>query len=143
MHRVLITVSKVCFFYQIRFRLIFRFEKSFGFSRGDLHKKPLVYGNGIAPLFHSLSKYCAIEGYPIIFPQGAYGEFVACAGFVGADTLTFPTREEDSFKWTPRTLHKALENKIDVNKLIEWFILNYPYSSRKLQENPDFQYNIN
>ena len=36
-----------------------------------------------------------------------------------------------------------LENKIDVNKLIEWFILNYPDSSRKLQKNPDFQYNIN
>ena len=32
------------------------------------------------------------------------------AGFVGADILTFPTLE-DSFKWTPRTLHKALENK--------------------------------
>jgi len=97
------------------------FEKSFGFSKGSLHKKSFVYGNGIAPLFHSLSKICAIEKYPIIFPQGAYGEFVACAGFVGAKAVTFQTEEKDSFKFTPSTLNKALENKKGA-----YVFLNFP-----------------
>ena len=51
---------------------------------------------------------------------------------------------DDDYKARQKNIcYKVLENKIDVNKLIEWFILNYPDSSRKLQENPDFQYNIN
>ena len=51
---------------------------------------------------------------------------------------------DDKYKARQKNIcDKALENKIDVNKLIEWFILNYPDSSRKLQENPDLQYNIN
>ncbi len=51
---------------------------------------------------------------------------------------------DDKYKARQKNIcDKALENKIDVNKLIEWFILNYPDSSRKLRENPDLQYNIN
>ena len=51
---------------------------------------------------------------------------------------------DDNYKARQRNIcENALENKIDVNKLIEWFILNYPDSSRKLKENPNLQYKIN
>ncbi len=51
---------------------------------------------------------------------------------------------DDNYKARQKNIcYKALETKVAVNKLIEWFILNYPDSSRKLQKDPDFQYNIN
>ena len=35
-----------------------------------------------------------------------------------------------------------LNKKVDVNKLIEWFILNYPKSSRELKKDPSLQFKI-
>ena len=37
---------------------------------------------------------------------------------------------------------QALRKKVDLNKLIEWFILNYPNSSKMFQEDPSIQYKI-
>ena len=52
--------------------------------------------------------------------------------------------EDDHFKARQKSIRDiALQNKIDVNRLIEWFILNYPESSKKLQDDPDLQYKIN
>ena len=52
--------------------------------------------------------------------------------------------EDDHFKVRQKSIRDiALQNKIDVNRLIEWFILNYPESSKKLRDKPDLQYKIN
>ena len=49
--------------------------------------------------------------------------------------------KNDNYKTEQKIMRdKALEKKIDVNKFMEWFILNYPNSYEKIKENPTFQY---
>ena len=51
--------------------------------------------------------------------------------------------KNDNYKTEQKIMRdKALEKKIDVNKFMEWFILNYPNSCEKIKENPSFQYKI-
>ena len=51
---------------------------------------------------------------------------------------------DDHYKTKQKKIRdQSLKNKIDVNKLIEWFILNYPDSYRDFKEDPDLQYKIN
>ena len=52
--------------------------------------------------------------------------------------------EDDHFKVRQKSIRDiVLQNKIDVNRLIEWFILNYPESSKIFRDDPDLQYKIN
>ena len=49
--------------------------------------------------------------------------------------------KNDNYKTQQKIMRdKALEKKVDVNKFMEWFILNYPNSYEKIKENPTFQY---
>ena len=51
--------------------------------------------------------------------------------------------KNDNYKTHQKIIRdKALEKKVDVNKFMEWFILNYPNSYEKIKENPSFQYKI-
>tara|TARA_S200000501_G_scaffold220880_1_gene207230 strand:+ start:1616 stop:2686 length:1071 start_codon:yes stop_codon:yes gene_type:complete len=50
---------------------------------------------------------------------------------------------DDYYKVKQRKIkEKALKQKVDVNKLIEWFILNYPKSSQDLKKNPSLQFKV-
>ncbi len=45
--------------------------------------------------------------------------------------------KNDNYKTQQKIMRdKALEKKVDVNKFMEWFILNYPNSYEKFKENP-------
>ena len=51
--------------------------------------------------------------------------------------------KNDNYKTGQKIIRdKALDKKVDVNKFMEWFILNYPNSYEKIKENPSFQYKI-
>ena len=51
--------------------------------------------------------------------------------------------QDNSYKVKQRSIRdKAFKQKVDVNKLIEWFILNYPESHLKLKKNPGLQFEI-
>tara|TARA_B000000437_G_C11620059_1_gene295041 strand:- start:274 stop:897 length:624 start_codon:yes stop_codon:yes gene_type:complete len=51
--------------------------------------------------------------------------------------------KNDNYKTQQKIMRdKALEKKVDVNKFMEWFILNYPNSYEKIKENPSLQYEI-
>ena len=51
---------------------------------------------------------------------------------------------DDHYKTKQKKIRdQSLKNKIDVNKLIEWFILNYPDSYRNFKKDPDLQFKIN
>ena len=101
----------------------------------------------------TMASECAILGTPSIYVNSlSAGSLEDQAKenlihiFHSTDGVIEKTQEilgDDNYKARQKNIcYKALESKIDVNKLIEWFILNYPNSSRKLQKNPDFQYNI-
>ena len=51
--------------------------------------------------------------------------------------------QDNNYKVKQRNIRdKAFKQKVDVNKLVEWFILNYPKSYRKLKKNPSLQFKI-
>ena len=94
-------------------------EENYGLLKGD--EGQMIFASGVAPLFHSLARICALKNECLIFPQGTYGEFVACAQFVGARFEVCPTEEKQSFKLTPEVLNKVLKDKKGA-----WVFLNLP-----------------
>ena len=51
--------------------------------------------------------------------------------------------KNDNYKTQQKIIRdKALQKKVDVNKFMEWFILNYPNSYEIIKENPNLQYEL-
>ncbi|SMF17258.1 aminotransferase class I/II-fold pyridoxal phosphate-dependent enzyme [Pseudobacteriovorax antillogorgiicola] len=102
-----------------------------------LDESQLVLGAGVAPLFAGLLIHIKQIGGTLVFPRGAYGEFVAAAQFFGVGLAHCETYEADKFKLTPKGLHKCLQG---IQK--PWVFINGPtvnptgaaYSSTELDE---------
>lgn len=73
-----------------------------------VHATDVVLGGGVAPIFAAMAEDCARSGRAIVFPEGAYGYFVATAKFYGTRIEVAATREVDRFKLTPKSLDSAL-----------------------------------
>jgi methionine S-methyltransferase len=69
----------------------------------------VVLGGGVAPLFAEIAAHCARLGKTLVFPQGAYGYFVASAQFHGARVAQAETRAAESYKLTASSLEAALK----------------------------------
>jgi len=95
----------------------------FGLSEGD-GSQPLKVelGGGVAPLFAAMAAHCARTKRTLVFPEGAYGYFMASARFHGATTLTASTRAAERFKLAPDSLDAALKSA----GTQAWVILSAP-----------------
>ena len=114
-----------------------------------LHYAELFIGEGA-----TMTSECAVLGTPSIYVNSlSAGSLEDQAKekliymFHSTDGVIEKAQEilrDNNYKARQKNIRdNALKSKIDVNKLIEWFILNYPDSYKKLQENPELQYNIN
>ena len=114
-----------------------------------LYHAELFIGEGA-----TMASECAILGTPSIYVNTlSAGSLEDQAKqnlihiFRSTDGVIEKAREilfDDHYKNKQKKIRdQALKTKIDVNKLIEWFILNYPDSYRDFKDNPDLQYKIN
>ncbi|KAG9158300.1 hypothetical protein Leryth_000436 [Lithospermum erythrorhizon] len=68
-----------------------------------------IYGDCPLVLFNKLVLCCIQEGGTFCFPAGSNGNYVSAAQFVKASISKIPTKEEDGFKLTERTLTAVLQ----------------------------------
>lgn len=88
---------------------------------GARARKRFAFGLGVAPLFAALAESCAAENGTFVFPEGAYGYFVAAVEFFGGRCVSVATRRENGFKVTPDALDSALAGEPR-----PWLYLNGP-----------------
>ncbi|MGX5175078.1 aminotransferase class I/II-fold pyridoxal phosphate-dependent enzyme [Aliikangiella sp. IMCC44653] len=96
---------------------------------------PMVFGNGVAPIYSALLNLCEAEQQALVIPSGSYGYFSAAATYKNISVIPLQTDEANSFKITP----EALENCLSKNPK-SWLFLNGPtinptgavYSSEEL-----------
>ncbi|NES81316.1 MAG: aminotransferase class I/II-fold pyridoxal phosphate-dependent enzyme [Moorea sp. SIO2B7] len=67
-----------------------------------------VYGNGEAPIFAALVQICREQKGTFLFPQGAYGYFVAACHFFDVPVAIIETEEVNQFKLTAKKLKETL-----------------------------------
>lgn len=70
----------------------------------------ITLGNGVSPIFSSISKFCGKNSISILFPTGAYGYFIAAAKFNGAKVERIETKEEFLFKFNVNDLEKYFKD---------------------------------
>lgn len=98
-------------------------RRRFGLNAGTgaQTRTRFAFGLGVAPLFATLAESCAAEKGTFVFPEGAYGYFIAAVEFFGGRCVRIATRRGTGFKVTPDTLDAALAGEPR-----PWLYLNGP-----------------
>ena len=123
----------------------------------DIHK--IIY---YADLFIGDSQSMAVEASLLGTPNIRFNDFVGKIGVLeelekiyhltlGIDTkngemllekINQYLNDPEIAQVFKKNHKKLISEKINVYKFFEWFLLNYPNSSKIIQENPDYQYNF-
>ncbi|MES2615364.1 MAG: aminotransferase class I/II-fold pyridoxal phosphate-dependent enzyme [Bdellovibrionota bacterium] len=77
---------------------------------GEFSQNNVSIGNGVSPIFASITKFCARNNISLIFPTGTYGYFIAAAKFFGANIARIQTKEEFLFKYNCADLEQLFLN---------------------------------
>ncbi|XP_077249670.1 methionine S-methyltransferase [Tasmannia lanceolata] len=67
-----------------------------------------IFGDSALVLFNKMVLCCIQEGGTLFFPAGSNGTYVSAAKFLKADIVMVPTRFEEGFKLTEKTLGSML-----------------------------------